>query len=232
MTSRIGSVFSGLLALFCSALFSACLPTQTILVRFEDLKSDFFALESALQSGEWAKFDWKSMTITISSARPPSSTRLPMTMGAFESPRDKSGRDRDRSTLLAAGDKSAAIAEQPEIDLRSLAMTDTIVQLMQRRQARFSKVMDMKGTGVVGESNGGLLNPPNGKPMDSLSTDDRAVADAENSDREMLFDEVLRQKGLPADKRYQVAQKFAEVQHAMASKGFWVQMKDGKWSQI
>lgn len=50
----------------------ANLPSQLIIVRFEDLKevrevkADFQSLEQSLDKGEWATFDKETMTFTIS----------------------------------------------------------------------------------------------------------------------------------------------------------------------
>lgn len=62
-----------LFTLSCAILSSltGCLPTQTIIVRFEDLKSDFFALEASLEAGEWIQFDRNTNTVHISSTPAP-----------------------------------------------------------------------------------------------------------------------------------------------------------------
>jgi uncharacterized protein YdbL (DUF1318 family) len=207
-------------------LTTGCLPTQTIIVRFEDLKSDFFALESSLQTGDWATFDWNTMTITISSTVTPVSPR-PVALGAFEISQatSVSGAATPRASLASA-------ADQPDIDLKSIETTDTIVQIMRRRQARFVTIQNLKKTGVLGESSSGMLASPRSPDFTGLDSDTRKVITDENNDRRALFVEVLRQRQLGIDKLNRVAQTFAQVQRDMAPRGVWVQYDDGAWEQI
>jgi uncharacterized protein YdbL (DUF1318 family) len=218
----------GIVGLFLAiAVFTTgCLPTQTIIVRFEDLKSDFFALESSLQTGDWATFDWNTMTITISSTVTPVSPR-PVALGAFEISQATpvSGTVSPRTSLASA-------ADQPDIDLKSIETTDTIVQIMRRRQARFVTIQNLKKTGVLGEGNTGMLSSHRDTDFAGLDSDTRKIINDENSDRRALFAEVLRQRQLGVDKMHRVAQTFAQVQRDMAPRGVWVQYDDGAWEQI
>lgn len=208
-------------ALTTVALLSGCLPTHTIIVKFEDLKSDFLALENSLKQGEWAKFDWENMIITISKD---GKFAEPYTLGAFETT--------DDAARTAVDDKASDDADKIDLDLRSLEMSDTIVQLMRRRQARYNDVMKLKRAALVGESNQGTLTPPPGKSLSELTEEQTEVVRKENTDRGTLFHEVLRQKKLGGDKLGAVAEKFAEVQRAMASRGFWVELRNGTWTQV
>lgn len=196
------------------------MPTQTIIVRFEDLKSDLVALESSLQSGDWAKFDWEKMEIIISSSalRVP---EKPVALGSFQ-----------LSDARAGSNQRTAVAEQPDLDLKSIQITDTVAQLMRRRQARLTTINSMKSNGVVGESNFGMLASPNASGLSNLEKEHRDIAEAENADRKMLLMEILRQKNYPSEKFNEVSRTFAEVQRQVASRGVWVQFPDSTWEQV
>lgn len=193
---------------------TGCLPTQTIIVRFEDLKSDLVALESSLQAGDWATFDWDKMEIIISSHHLQS---RPVALGSFQ-------------ISQATPTQERAAADQPELDLKSIQMSDTIAQLMRRRQARLTTINTMKANGFVGESNVGMVMPPVGAP--AISEEQRETVDGENTDRRILLHEILRQKKLGVDKYDNVARTFAEVQRQVAGRGVWVQFPDNSWEKI
>lgn len=216
------SFFFAMLISVVAMTTAGCLPTQTIIVRFEDLKSDLVALESSLETNDWAKFDWDKMIITISSKYLPVSTN-PVALGAFETPRANSH---------AAKPEPSVAAEQPDLDLKRIEITDTIAQLMRRRQARLQVIKTLKKTAVVGESNVGTLQPPKGGSLLTLEEATRKTITDENSDRKILFLEILRQRGLAADQIDRVARTFAQVQREMADPGVWVQFDDGSWDQI
>lgn len=209
-------LMTALLISMATVLLAGCLPTQTIIVKFEDLKTDFFALESSLTTGEWAKFDWNTMTITISASEPGA---LPSALGSFETPRANP----------STSSVPVAVSNDPDVDLRSIEKTDTLIQIMRRRQDRFEAVMNLKKAGTLGEGNAGLLAPP---PGVNVSNEARAVLDAENADRLALFHEVLRQRRMGLDKLPRIQQAFAEVQRATAPRGFWIQYDEGNWEQV
>jgi len=135
-------------------------------------------------------------------------------------------------TQPVASAQQTDAADKQDIDLKSLRMTDTIVQLMRRRQSRYDTIMNIKRSGSIGEGNRGLLARPTGSNGPVLDEDGRKMVEAENTDRGILFDEVLRQRGLGPEKRELVGEKFAEAQRAMAARGFWVQDADGTWLQV
>lgn len=196
-------------------LVAGCLPTQTIIVKFEDLKSDFLTIEMGLQSGRWAKFDWNTMTITISSGTE-QPTAKPVALGSFPLPDD------DRT----------ALGSDADVDFKTLQMTDTVKQVIRQRQARYEEIMTIKRQGSVGEGNRGYLARPVGSNGPALDAKQTEVVNAENDDRLIFFKEVLRQRGMSEDKIEMVGQKFAEVQRAVAARGFWIQYEDGSWHQV
>lgn len=187
------------------AATAACSPAQSfhnILVRFQDLKSDMVALEASLRTGEWP-------ADSLSRQR-----GGPVALGAFETPAPK------------------ATADQPDIDLRSLELTDTIVKVFRRRQGRLPQILKLQGQGTIGEGNLGYLARPTGEPVSSLEEADRKLVESENADRKIFFEEVLRQYKYTPDKIDRVGREFAAVQRAMATKGTWVQEEDGTWRKV
>lgn len=195
-------------------LTTGCLPTQTIIVKFADLRSDIFALESSLTGdGEWAKFDWSTMTITISTRPTPTSTR-PVALGAFQ----------------VASTAGAADAGRP--DLRAIETSETVVRVMRGRQQRIAQVNDALKREVAGEASNGLLKQPNGASgFEDFGYRFEGVAEAgtlnsENDDRNTLFVEIVRQKGYRVE---DVAKEFAYVRHTMAATGTWIQAPNGNW---
>lgn len=195
-------------------LTTGCLPTQTIIVKFADLRSDIFALESSLTGdGEWAKFDWSTMTITISTRPAPASTR-PVALGAFQ----------------VASAASEADAGRP--DLRAIETSETVVRVMRGRQQRIAQVNDALKREVAGEASNGLLKQPNSSSgFEDFGYRFEGVAEAgtlnsENDDRNTLFVEIVRQKGYRVE---DVAKEFAYVRHTMAATGTWIQGPNGNW---
>lgn len=212
-----GIVISGL---------AGCLPTQTIVVRFEDLRTDFYALEASLYDGSWVKFNWNDMTITISQRK----AKKPVTLGGFKS--TGSARSALSSQRSAAASRTDNSHKSPKVDLSKLEMTDTIVTVWRRRQGRLMKIKEMKEAGVIGESNVGLLARPDGKSLLALPDEQRNIVQAENTDRTIFFEEVLRQRKLPREKLEDVGRLFAEVQRDFASPGYWLQADNGAWYQL
>lgn len=210
-----------LMALTCLTVLTmtaGCVPTQTIIVKFEDLKqlkSDFMALEDQLDNGEWAKFDWNTMTITISSASDGSSR--PVALGAFQ--------------LAQNQPAPGAAANQQRSKLESIDITDTVQQIMRRRQDRLKGVNDLKKQGTIGEANTGELGVPNGASLLVLSPDDRKLVTEENADRRALFLEILRQRKLDLSNLATIGAAFAEVQVFRGKPGEFFQKTDGSWFQ-
>lgn len=223
-TPRFRNLFF-VLTLTVSVVFlgAGCMPTQTIIVRFEDLKSDMMALESSLYTGDWATFDWDKMEIKISGseytpASPGNTTHKPAALGSFEIPRS--------ATPVPTA------ADQPDLDLKSIDITDTVKQVMRRRQERFATVTKLKSGGVIGEANIGMVLPPNGGSLLTLSEEDRSTAESENADRAILLREILRQKKLSSEKYDDIARVFADAQRSLAPRGVWVQAPNNAWEKV
>lgn len=215
-------IFVAALVIPMLAMTSGCLPTQTIIVKFADLQSDIFALESTLGGGsgdgDWAKFDWNTMTITISQGSIPADAR-PVTLGAFQ------------ISQAATPPPSAA----QNIDLKTIQTSETVIQVMRRRQERNSVINDALKRELAGEANNGLLKKPNSESgFDDFSF--AFVADQppgrpandENTDRKILCQEIVRQRGYRFE---EVAREFAHVRRVVIPAGVWMQSDLAVWSK-
>jgi len=212
-------IMMGAILVGIAAITAGCLPTQTIIVKFDDLKSDLFAVEKGLQDGAWYKIETDkdgNMVIRLLSKNV---SREPSALGSFQ--------------IAEAGTTGSqtAPAAADNIDLKSLQYTDTFRQILMRRQNRYDHIVELKKSEVIGESNNGLIALAPNKSSSDLSEESKKLVKDENTDRILMFEEILRQKSLSRDKIDQIAKLFAEVQYSLAAPGMWVQNKDGVWEK-
>jgi len=91
-----------------------------------------------------------------------------------------------------------------------------------RMRDRLPAIVALKAAGVVGENNQGyltILKPP---------TDKKALVDAENQDRKIIYQAIARKENTTPElvgrrRALQIAEK--------ADSGAWIQKADGKWVQ-
>ena len=106
------------------------------------------------------------------------------------------------------------------------------LQIRTKLASRVDEVIAQKRAGVLGESNDGKLTlqaPDKLKPL-LKSKVDKLVKD-ENTDRETLYNEILKSNGFPAGRMKDVEKSFARSFQAESPSGTWVQDDGGKWSQ-
>lgn len=75
-----------------------------------------------------------------------------------------------------------------------------------------------------------VLRSTEGVPVRALEQMSRAIR-AENDQRKAEIDDTLRERGLPADKRDEVARELADEWRSGAEASTWVQRNDGSWAQ-
>lgn len=195
------------------------LPTQTIIVKFEDLKSDLFTMEKTLQSGEWYKVEEDvdgNMIIHLYSMKEMNNT--PYALGAYQIAQASSSSESTRS-----------VAASDALDLRAIDITPVIRDIMVRRQSRYSKINELKKTLIIGENNEGLVEPSPGIDKKTFSEETIELIENENKDRINLLKEILRQKGYENGLLPKLQKEFAKVQYEMTPVGLWIQTKDGEW---
>lgn len=92
------------------------------------------------------------------------------------------------------------------------------------RRARFAQLKETKAQGWVGEDREGHVAVLGGGPEVEI------LADAENRDREVIYQETLKQKGLPADAIGTIRATFAQEQRERAASGEKIQLPSGEWA--
>ncbi len=92
------------------------------------------------------------------------------------------------------------------------------------RRARFGQLKEYKTQGWVGEDREGHVAVLGGGPEVEI------LADAENRDREVIYQETLKQKGLPADAIGTIRATFAQEQRERAASGEKIQLPSGEWA--
>lgn len=118
---------------------------------------------------------------------------------------------------LWAGFSAAAMAAAYDIK----QMTPEIEQAFQNRQGRYQELQSLKAQGHLGEDNRGYV----------YAHDPSAAgfAEAENSDRGVLYRAIVDQNALGPQGLAQVQAVFAEVQREKARPGDSIQLPDGTW---
>jgi uncharacterized protein len=91
----------------------------------------------------------------------------------------------------------------------------------QRMEARLPAIDALKAQGVVGENNLGLL-----EPRGELPPAGRETVQAENQDRQAVYDAIARQTGATRD---QVGRLRARRIAELSASGIWIQADDGSW---
>ena len=89
-----------------------------------------------------------------------------------------------------------------------------------RMQARLPQIIKLKTQGIIGENNQGLLE------FRSANKSGANVVNAENSDRQKVYNAIAKQQGVSAKL---VSQKRAQQIRGKAAAGEWVQKPNGQW---
>jgi hypothetical protein len=129
----------------------------------------------------------------------------------------------------AQGDLSQQIANE----IRSMP---DVMQAFRNRGKRVSSINNLLSRGKVGEGNKGLL-----VKRESLTNEEAADFNAENSDREVIIKgmakAIVKINNLePTSENInrvlpQAAEQFAAVRREEAQSGWWIQLPDGTWTQ-
>jgi uncharacterized protein len=91
-----------------------------------------------------------------------------------------------------------------------------------RMKDRLPKIIELKAAGIVGENNQGFL------AFIGADRKEQALVDAENNDRQLVYEAIAKQQGTAAD----VVGRRRALQIAENAKpGEWLQDAGGKWVQ-
>ncbi len=97
------------------------------------------------------------------------------------------------------------------------------MQAINSRRDRLSEIKLFKAQGLIGEDNQGHVAALGGDPKA------QALVEAENRDRETIYQAQVQQKGLPADAIGTVRAAFAQEQRDRAEPGEKIQQSSGEW---
>ena len=114
-------------------------------------------------------------------------------------------------------------ADAANYDLKEI--TPAVQKAIGARQARYAEVQRLKSEGVIGEENQGSVK---------LLKDSSGVAEiiqAENQDRQVIYEVVVEQNQLGSAGMSEVRAAFAEVQRGKAKPGDFIQLRTGEWVQ-
>lgn len=121
--------------------------------------------------------------------------------------------------LTLAGEAGTSLAAQYELK----AMTPEVNQSIANRQGRYEQLQTLKAQGSLGESNRGYVAVLQATP------EAQSIADAENRDRQTIYQTIAEQNNLGASSAGVVETIFAEVQHEKARPGDSIQASTGEW---
>lgn len=101
-------------------------------------------------------------------------------------------------------------------------MTPEVSQALDNRRDRYDKLAEFKKSGVVGENNRGYVE------VLSSNAEAQALVEAENRDRKVIYETIIRQNGLTGALET-IEKIFAEEQRGRAASGDMIQAEDGRW---
>ncbi len=105
--------------------------------------------------------------------------------------------------------------------------SDEMVRAVESRKKRLPELRKYKSEGCVGENNQGLLELRRTEKTRSVPAYRKKVVDlvkAENKDREIIYKEYLKKKGLPPEAIARVKASAAKTHREKAKKGEWIQL--------
>ena len=106
-------------------------------------------------------------------------------------------------------------------DLKEI--TPPVKEAFAHRHDRYNQLKELKAQGAIGETHHGYVH------MLKPSDDTKAIVDAENRDRGIIYRAILAQHELGAQGLASVEITFGDVQRDKAAPGEFVQLPSGEW---
>lgn len=108
-----------------------------------------------------------------------------------------------------------------------------IRRIIDSRAERLPAINRLKSAGVIGENNRALLEIRDLQRLDDLRrrAEAQRLVKEENEDREALFKEVARAKGVDFSQLPLIRETYAETMRQYARPDDWIQLPDGTWTQ-
>jgi uncharacterized protein YdbL (DUF1318 family) len=112
------------------------------------------------------------------------------------------------------------------------APNPVIQNLKQQIRERFPRLVPFFQKGTIGEGKTGLLEMRDTKGLSLAGkTDLKSLMEAENRDRQALYQEVAKSLTITTDQIGKVQRIFARKWQNSAERGWWIQKEDGQWVQ-
>jgi len=108
--------------------------------------------------------------------------------------------------------------------------SELITQIQKREVGRLHQMERFKSDGLIGENNKGLL-VVRGEPKALQKKRIQDLINEENTDRELLYREVLRINGMSSAQISTIVNNFAQSFQSKSPKGTWIQSSGGQWSR-
>jgi uncharacterized protein YdbL (DUF1318 family) len=107
------------------------------------------------------------------------------------------------------------------------------VQGLKKQMAeRFPRLKPYFQKGAVGEGYKGFVETREAGGLSAAEkTEVRQLAEAENRDRQALYQEVAKSMNITPDQIMKVQRIFADKWQQSSAPGWWIQKEDGKWVQ-
>lgn len=102
-------------------------------------------------------------------------------------------------------------------------LSPEVMEAVNSRRERVGQLKTTKAQGLIGEDNQGHVAALGGGP------EVQALAEAENKDRETIYQAQVKERGLPADAIATIRATFAEEQRDRADPGEKIQTPSGEW---
>lgn len=103
-------------------------------------------------------------------------------------------------------------------------LSPEVMSAINSRKERFAKLKEYKAQGLVGEDLQGHVAALGGGP------EVQALVEAENRDREVIYQAQVKEKGLPPEAIDTVRATFAQEQRDRAEPGEKIQLPSGEWA--
>jgi len=102
-------------------------------------------------------------------------------------------------------------------------LSPEVMQAINSRRDRLGRIKSYKAQGLIGEDKQGHVGLLGGGP------EVQSLVDAENRDRETIYQAQVKEKGLPADAIATIRTTFAQEQRDRAEPGEKIQQPSGEW---
>jgi len=128
-----------------------------------------------------------------------------------------------KPTSMNIIDRLMGVSEAYAASLKLKYSTPETDKAIAARRARFHTLRYLKGEGQVGEGNNGFVVKLGG------GNDVRQIVDAENSDRDIVYNAIVKQNDMEPGDYALVRKTFAQERRNRAKSGDKIQLESGEW---